>query len=494
MVSNSSSRVARRQAASQAETDELQSHGALQRSPLDRAGGNLASLAGDRHRPFDPTVVTALQRTHGNARVQRLLAPAGVPQVQRDATFDPDDYRNDEVIDTALLGKDKVPLFKVNDDRAGSNWNTRYSANVEARRVIHQFNGCEHVHEDWLDALNVLETHEGEGEAAHGKVDKAGGAIGARARGQSGEYSRTRIENYLKAVRQADAQLRKLGEKRDDVANAITHVQSVLLGKERTSQEGVVEQGKEDVKEVEDRIEKQKEFLGDALDLLSGLADPKEWVQLAVDTAIFVGKQAVDAYFPTSKLDQLKKDLKAAKKKLVSLEDAEIASQLEEAAGRLNATRRALQNERETYLALFDNLRLEQKTLIEVLEKSSSTKGAAGAIKEQGMVAKTALTAEKLIKEHRDLSALLLGQIEKLETDYRTLHSLASQTTNKPAAYVDHFTVVPASNVDHLYLFKQWLAGAQSSADDDLAYLAAGSYLSGYDAIPATLQSALENR
>jgi hypothetical protein len=441
--------------------------------------------------PMGPATITALQRTHGNARVQRLLAPAGGTQIQRDASFDPADYRNDEVIDNAVLGKEKMPLYKLNDDRSGSNWSMRFESNVEARRVIHQFNGLEGVHENWMDAMGVLETHEGKGAAANTKVQKAGTAIGKLAEKQSGQALHDRVKNYVKSVDDAKTELGVLSEKQDEITNSLSQINTVMIGKEKLAQQRVVKQGEEDVKDEEERIEKSKEFVSDALELFAGLADPTEWVKFTVDAAVFIGKQAVDAHFPTSKLDKLKKELETAKKKLSTIEDAEVAARLEEAAGRLTAAKRAYDNQKAKYKRVFTQLRFEQKALISALEQSPATKGAAGAIKERGMVSKTAMTAEKLIHQHNDLSTMLLQQIGTLEENYRTIHSLASQTSGRPAAYTEHFTVVPERNVENLQPLKNWVNNARSAAQDDLAYIAAGDYLSGYEEIPDTLVTAV---
>jgi hypothetical protein len=445
-----------------------------------------------RRHPMEPSSLVALQRVHGNAHVQRVIARQPAP-IQRDPAAS--EHPNDTPVASVQLAGDSLSLYKLYGFR--TSFFNPANANADAKVLLGAFSYLDNVERKTDIAINVLETHEGAGKERLKTVESAAGVIGKRVADKRGAYSREVMEDYLDSIDDAQRDLRELGEKRKAIDIAISKVHEATTKKKKKEKEREVAEKADEVAEEEKWIEEQKKYVTFAIDLASKVVNPTEWVDIVVEAGVFIAKEIVDKNLSTDRLGELQKELAVAKTQLRTIEDEEIMAGIKTATLELDKARLDLANGKKDFLAHFEKIRRKEATVVEHLSQSKETKGAAEALKERGTIGTVAVNAEHLISHYLGESTEFLRRLKLLDDHYfKVIDAVegAPQLVSRDPAHAEHLADVAATNRLRLGELKDWVNDSRDQAQQRLVYIGKGTFYAGYEDMPAALGSALRDR
>ncbi|MGH2557416.1 MAG: hypothetical protein ACRDJH_00015 [Thermomicrobiales bacterium] len=462
-----------------------------QRSMLARPNPNTPPLLQRLVPPQQRQALLALQRTHGNTHVQRLIAGPAV--IQRDPPTVLTDVANDTALGTVTLDPDDVSLYKLYG--AKNDFFNPYAINRDATWLLQAFPILDQIEQKAELALNVVETHQGHGGTALTAVKGAKKAVGQRA--NDDESSRTSIEEYLKAIEVAKRDMRELGVMRKAVESAVTELRRASLAKKIKGQERNVAQTADQVRAAQERVDDQKKYINKLIGNVTFFVNPTQWVSVAVNAGIFIGQEIVEKNLSSSHLETLQKELGEAKAKLREMEDEDLVLGMHAASLELEKAQLDLAKGKENFLGSFEEIRRKETTVVAKLGQLNKTSAAAGAIAERGTVGVAAVNAEQLLSSYLDHAPTFLKRVQTTDWGYSQVQQILGTNPSLAAqdeAHAGHLDTVSSTNRRTIDLIKQWVDDARASAEDRLAYLGKGDYLAGYDEIPSVLSEALIER
>jgi hypothetical protein len=440
--------------------------------------------------PLHREALQGLQRTHGNAAVQRLIARQAVEIKGEPTVATPTE------IGTILLGPGKEATLVALQGKATMYFDPM-QINGKAKALPTQLAGLTGREREWRREVAALAAYGGGGADRLEAVEAATPAIGARTRGRSGEYVRTSIEEYLSAIRRADRDLRDIDEKRVAVEIALGKIQTLALEQEKTKAIRHVEQREEDLAKEQERIDRQRERIAGYIGLAAELVEPENWRSMYVAAAVCVASTIAEHAVSTSHLERLRTQLDQAKAKLREIEDAELLSRIETASKELDKARLELANAKENFLALLGEIREKESTVVETLGGSEATKGAAGAIAARGAVTATAMRSESLIATYQTESQAAMRAVAALDEEYRfVVESVRAvpRLTTYGKEHAERLVFFAGHNRQGLARVHLWLHDKGEEARDALEYVGKGDYFKSYADIPAALSAALAGR
>jgi hypothetical protein len=440
--------------------------------------------------PQQRQTLQALQRTHGNAAVRRLIARQAVEIKGEPSVATPTELGmiplgpGKEVTLVALDGKPNIYFDPVH-------------TNGQAKALLTTLYGLNSQERQWRRQLASLSGHVGSGAERLKAVQDAAPAIGARARGRSGEYTRKSIEDYLKTIRRADRDLRAIGEKRIAVEIAFGRIHTLSLEQEKKKAEREVEQQEGALAREQERVNQQKERIANYIGLAAELVDPKKWKSMFVAAVVSVGSAIAEESISTSHLARLERQIEQTKARLREIEDAELLSRLETASKELNKARLELGNAKENFLDLVGEIREAEATVVETLGGSAATRDAAGAIAERGAVAEAAITIEPVITAYQTQASAAIRGVAALDEEYRFVVQ-AVRAAPRLASYgkehAERLVFAAGHNRRGLQRVHLWLYDKDEEARDALEFVGKGDYFKGYAEIPDALSAALAKR
>jgi hypothetical protein len=347
--------------------------------------------------------------------------------------------------------------------------------------------------------MTVVHKLEDKGEAALTAAKSDEKAVEKRTSGERNDYRHRMVDKYLEGIEDVRKSASVMKEKQGVVKEAIINLEKATFEWEGLKEERKSEKLQGDISTVEADLAERRRKVSWILDNMSKLAKPSEWVGLATDTLVAVGKDMIlDEFSTTPKLEALKQQLGKSKAQIKKLDDLAHLKAVELAATQLDNARGALENAKKDVEANFAKIRRNEKGAVGALSDSASTKGAAGAIQQRGTIMEAALNARPalsdFISEGSDASKQLLETARK----YMNVRNMVGNgVLPDKKLYLDGSSSGSMqANADHNFYessdVRDWLIEVMKEARQELKLLQGGSFMRGYEAIPAVMQSALE--
>jgi hypothetical protein len=442
-------------------------------------------------RAMDPASLIAMQRTHGNDHVQRMIvqrAP-GKGGAKQPAT-------PTNLLSMLEIAGTPYTLFPLESNKMLPDFEQANALGLGSfgtmRRLLTGY-------ENWRKEMAVVHKLEDKGEAALNAAKKDEKAVSKRTEGERNDYRHRMVDKYLEGMDDIRKSAGVMKEKQGAVKDAILNLEKVTFEWEGHKEERKSEKLEADISKVEADLAERRRKVSWILDNVEKLANPSKWVGLATDTLIAAGKDMIlDEFSTTPKLEALKQQLGKSKARIKTLDDLAHVKAVELAASQLDHAREALENAKKDVEANFAKIRRNEKGAVGALSDSSSTKGAAGAIQQRGTIMEAALNARPIlstfVSEGSDASKQLLETAKK----YMHVRNMVENgTLPDTKLYMDGSTSGSMrENADHNFYeaadVRDWLVGVLKEARQELKLLQGGSFMRGYEEIPAVMQEALE--
>jgi hypothetical protein len=432
--------------------------------------------------------VLAMHNTHGNQHVQRALA-------QRDPDKKQESIADKIIIGTTVFDGEAHAMYRLFGRRVTISAD---QLNGRARQLMDAATQLSDYDKKTDTQMALIESKTGKGgKAALEKMGKAEGALKKTVGPSAGFNNREIAKNYLDAIGAAEAQFDQLGLKRKDIDIAFSVVHQAAVKSKKLKAQRDVKDAEEAEAAEQKRVDDEKKYLGQMVDMMGKLADPTDWVGLLVDAGTFVAKEIIEKNYTTSMLEELKKKTEETKALLAGIEDEEILAEMKTASMRVDQAKQAYAAQKKVFSEAMKKVRREEADMTKLLEKSGATKGAAGALKERSEIAATAVAATETIQFVLAGVPKVLAAEKDLDKLYdRVLAELPNPNVSMAfnAEHGDTLKWLVYQNYHVIAQMKTWLEELTVVHTSYLETLQSGAYFEGYDRIPDVLDEAVAGK